>query len=128
MSQQSAASGNSSQKVITAIVVLFVIALLVFGIDATKKQPIAQTAAPASTTPSNVTSTGTYKDGTYMAVGKYNSPGGTQMLNVSLTLAGNIISDTTAKGSATSGVATIYQSDFVNSYKSMVVGKKLDLH
>jgi uncharacterized protein with FMN-binding domain len=124
------ASNNSvmTRKLLASVAVLVVITFLVIGAKAlnthsvaatSTNTPVAQTTAPSATT------SGMYKDGTYMAAGSYDSPGGKQTIKVSITIASNTVSSSTVQGQAQDGVAQIYQSDFTNGYKKFVDGKKL---
>jgi uncharacterized protein with FMN-binding domain len=130
----SAFQKDQQKKLFTSIAVLVVITFLVFGAKAlnhtnASPSPAPTTTASQQTTSSNTgsqTGSGTYKDGTYMAPGKYNSPGGIQTIIVSLTVKDNTVSDSTVNPQAKDGVAQIYQSDFTNGYKQFVVGKKLN--
>lgn len=67
-----------------------------------------------------------YKDGTYSAAGAYRTPGGQESIDVTLTLAGGVISDISVTQNASGGEAKEYQDAFVSGYKSQVVGKKID--
>lgn len=66
-----------------------------------------------------------YKDGTYSASGRYSSPGGQEEVDVTVTLANNVITDVTVTTDAASGTSAQYQSEFKNGYKKLVVGKNI---
>ncbi len=66
-----------------------------------------------------------YKDGTYSAVGTYNSPAGLDELGVKLTLKDSIITDATVEPKAKSPMSIRYQQMFNENYKQFVVGKKI---
>ncbi len=68
---------------------------------------------------------GNYKDGTYSATGSYRTPGGTESIEVTVTLAGGVVTQATVTQHATGGESEEYQSKFVSGYKAQVVGKKL---
>ena len=104
--------------------------------------PISQTppTTPVSTTPAPVTtsvsqtpppvdttkkSTSVYKDGTYTATGSYMSPGGQDQITITLTLANDIITDTSAVSGANDGTSNRYQNRFISGYKQYVVGKNI---
>jgi hypothetical protein len=109
--------------------VLFVIAILALGVKALPAPKSNQNTQTSQSSPSSAPSTNVssaYKDGTYMATGKYNSPGGPQSIVVSLTVANSAVTDANVEPKATGGVAQIYQSYFVDGYKQYVVGKKLN--
>lgn len=67
-----------------------------------------------------------YKDGNYSALGEYTSPGGAEQINVTLTLKGDVVTDATVKSLATLPASQNWQNAFINGFKTMVVGKKLD--
>lgn len=68
----------------------------------------------------------TYKDGTYTQVGRYISPGGAESIDVTVTIADEIITSATVEGNAVRGDAKEYQDAFIAGFKSSVVGK--DVH
>ncbi len=70
--------------------------------------------------------TGEYQDGTYEATGSYNSPGGREEITVSIVLSDGKVSDSSAKANAASGTSRQYQSEFIDNYKSLIIGKSLD--
>jgi uncharacterized protein with FMN-binding domain len=67
-----------------------------------------------------------YADGSYSAGGSYVSPAGAETVNVSITLAGDVISDVTFSGNATNPGSVRMQSQFGEGYREMVVGKSID--
>lgn len=67
-----------------------------------------------------------YKDGTYSAIGRYDSPGGTEAVKVSLTLMGDKVSASSVQSGANDPTALSYQTIFIGNYKSFVVGKKIN--
>jgi hypothetical protein len=97
--------------------------------------PVAQEAAADTTQPTPGTpSTGdtaaavttTYKDGTYTQKGTYTSPAGAESVEVSVTLAGDVVTAATFKGEATNPGSVKNQGKFADGYTSLVVGKKID--
>lgn len=85
----------------------------------------SDTNAPVSDT-SSETTISVYTDGTYTAQGDYSTPGGSEEISVTVTLAGGSVTDVEADGSATGGNSAQYQREFLSGYKSEVVGKSLD--
>lgn len=75
---------------------------------------------------SDTSNDASYKDGTYTATGNYSTPGGRESVTVKVTLANGTISDASTDGSATGGNSAQYQSQFLNNYESLVVGKSID--
>ena len=76
-----------------------------------------------STTP---TTGGSYKGGTSTEGGTYQSPGGTESIVVSLTLAGGVIHAVEVTGKASDGQAKVYQGQFESGISAVVVGKNID--
>ncbi|MDB5162062.1 MAG: uncharacterized protein JWM52_570 [Candidatus Saccharibacteria bacterium] len=114
-----------SKKISPAIIAVIVIVLI--GIVVTTVIILNnQSNTPLTTGTTSTRTNGTYKDGTYAATGAYSTPGGRESIEVTVTLAGNIITSTTLKSNAISGEAKEYQADFASGYKSLVVGKNID--
>jgi uncharacterized protein with FMN-binding domain len=94
--------------------------------------PVAQEATPETAQPTSGTSdtapvvAAAYKDGTYTQKGAYTSPAGTESVEVSVTLAGDVVTAATFKGEATNPGSVKNQEKFATGYTSLVVGKKID--
>lgn len=129
---------DSSQPPTKAIVGLVVVVLLVIAataVVATGKAgkdsaPIlgrsSSSSSSANSSPSTAPSATTnFKDGTYTASANYETPGGTQTMNVKLTVSGNTVTDVSITQNATEREDEAYQSAFESEYKSGVVGKKV---
>ncbi len=86
----------------------------------------AATSEAATTEAAAAASTSTYKDGTYTATGSYTSPGGTEEVTITLTLADDVITAATAEGGATKPPSSQYQSEFVNNFAALIIGKDID--
>lgn len=71
-------------------------------------------------------SSGKYKDGTYKAVGTYDTPEGEESVTVSLTLKDGVVSDANVTANATGGRSLRYQQMFIGGYKAVVVGKSIE--
>lgn len=85
-----------------------------------------QTADTSASGTNNATaSSGNYKDGTYSATGTYQTPGGSESIKVTVTLASGVVTSADVTQNASGGEAEEYQSKFVSGYKSQVVGKKI---
>ncbi|AXH34922.1 hypothetical protein DVJ78_05415 [Humibacter sp. BT305] len=69
---------------------------------------------------------GTYSDGTYEATGNYQSPNGTEEVDVSITLKGDVITAVTVTPEATNPTSVSYQTKFADGIAAEVVGKKID--
>jgi NifU-like protein involved in Fe-S cluster formation len=67
-----------------------------------------------------------YTDGTYSAQGAYRSPAGGELVNVSLTLKGDVVTDATFAGTGTNPKTKMMQAAFASGFKTQVVGKSLD--
>ena len=70
--------------------------------------------------------TGAYADGDYSAAGEYQAPSGTESVEVSLTLEGDVITAVTVVGDATDAQARGYQQQFSAGIGSIAVGKNID--
>ncbi len=89
--------------------------------------PSAQATPPAESTSAPDASGGsTYADGTYDAKGNYISPNGKEEIDVSVTLAGDVITAVTVTPEATNPTAVQYQTQFADGIAAVVVGKKID--
>lgn len=80
-------------------------------------------AATVETAPATTASGSTYQDGTYTATGTYTSPGGTEEVTITLTLADDTITAATAEGGATRPPSSQYQDEFVDNFAPLIVGK-----
>lgn len=67
-----------------------------------------------------------YKDGTYTASGEYMSPGGSEEIEVTVKLVDGKVVETSATAQAASGTSRQYQSEFINNYEDLVVGKNIN--
>ncbi len=67
----------------------------------------------------------TYKNGTYTAVGSYNSPGGLEKIKVSLTLQNDTVVEAITVGEASSPTSKEYQAQFISGFRPSVVGKNI---
>ncbi len=124
---------DSPKKISPAIIALIVVVLI--GIVATvtivlnnnsNSTPTTETTGTNSAPSQSSSTKGTYKDGTYSAKGPYSTPGGRESIELTVTLANNIITSTSLKNNAVSGEAEEYQIKFSSGYKSSVVGKNVD--
>ncbi len=138
---------NKKSGWIMSIVILLILAIAGYGVfKYTKKDDLANeiaiqpTPTPAIVPPTPTTSTSTptpsttppaatanlYKNGTYTAVGKYNSPGGAEEVGVTVTLVNDVITATTFDAKATRPNSVTYQAKFASGYQVLVIGKKID--
>lgn len=86
-------------------------------------EPSATSSAAPTTSAAAAT---TYKDGTYTATGSYQSPGGQESVTITLTLAGDTITDASGQGGATRPPSSQYQGEFLDNFASQIVGKNID--
>lgn len=70
--------------------------------------------------------TGEYADGTYTAVGSYQSPNGTETIDVELTLRNNQVADVAVTSHPTNPYTKRFQGEFVDGIHEVVVGKPID--
>lgn len=67
-----------------------------------------------------------YTDGQYTESGSYQSPGGTESVEVTITLAANTVTAVTVVGDAQGSNSQIYQEMFASGIGAEVVGKNID--
>ena len=119
--------------VVVALLAIITAAVLLLG----KKDTPAVTTSETTPTPTAIGASGTspsapsdsnsaYKDGTYKSSGSYQSPGGNETVDLTVTLAGGVITGTDLVNHPSTRDAQDYQSRFIGGYKSLVVGKKID--
>ncbi len=89
--------------------------------------PTATSSASASASSSAAAqAASTYTDGTYTASASYTSPGGVEEVNVTVTLADDIITSVDVTADAASTQSKQYQSEFISGISAVVVGKDID--
>jgi len=86
----------------------------------------AADSATGSTDSGSSSTTGPYKDGTYEASADYQSPNGTETVDVTLTLADDVITDVKVVGHGDSPDSKRYQGEFIDGISDVVVGKNID--
>lgn len=69
---------------------------------------------------------GLYTDGTYDASGSYQSPNGTEEVDVTITLEGDVITAVEVVGHGSSPDSKRYQGEFIDGIAAEVVGKDID--
>lgn len=124
-------------KALVAIIVVALLAIVTAAIiflSNKKETPASTVSDTASTTPTTETSStgssnvadATYKDGTYKASGSYQSPGGTETIDLTVVLEDSVIKSTDLANHPATRDSEDYQGRFISGYKSLVVGKKID--
>jgi uncharacterized protein with FMN-binding domain len=84
-------------------------------------------ASTGSSTGAGTDAAGTaYADGTYSASADYQSPNGTETIDVTLTLKDEVITDVKVVGHGTSPDSKLHQGQFSNGIAAVVVGKDID--
>ncbi len=123
---------KTPNKAVVAVIVVVLLAAVSAGtiylIDS-QADIATETASTPVAKESNVDSvtSGTYSAGTYTATGRYSSPGGTESVTVSVTVnTDGEISNTSTTSGADNPTSRQYQSEFINNYKDLVIGKKID--
>jgi len=91
--------------------------------DPTTEPETTETEAPST---ESGTDAGAYTDGTYTESGTYQAPSGTETVDVTVTLAGGVITDLTVVGEATDPQAKLHQGEFISGINAIVVGKNID--
>ena len=114
------------------IIGVIAIGLIAIGGTATAVVLNKQTDTPPSnttTSSSNNTTSSTsgtaYRNGSFSANGSYRTPGGTETINVSVTLKDDTITSVSVTGNGR-GDSAEYQSMFKSGVSSLTVGKDID--
>lgn len=94
--------------------------------DAAAPAPAASSAPSTSAAAGGSSSSGAYADGTYEATGQYAAPESVETVDVTLTIAGDTVTDVTVTGDPQAAESRRYQGEFIGGIKDEVVGKKLD--
>jgi uncharacterized protein with FMN-binding domain len=94
--------------------------------DGTASSGGSSSSSSGSTSSGTTTSTATYKDGDYSQQGTYASPGGTELISVSLTLKSNVVTALSVKTVKADPTATQYEAMFEAGINKIVVGKNLN--
>lgn len=112
---------------LTAMIVVLVLAVAGYGVFRYTKRETTPTES-TNTIPSIPTEQTVfrYKDGQYFAQGGYISPGGSEDIEVTLTIKDDIITDVVVTPLATRPTSVTMQGKFASGVKAVVVGKRLD--
>ena len=132
---------NNKKDMLVTVAVLVLVVFIVGTVVVTKKKTPIDSLASASTanntssitdttvmpqsTKTNATTASLYKDGTYTVKGDYATPENNESITLTVTLKSGTVTDTTATVSASSRESKDYTSQFLGSYKSLVVGKAI---
>lgn len=134
-------SNTSASKAIIAVIVIALIAIAATtaiimsnnksnGVDS--QTAVGSTSGSANSNNSSSTNTNatvnsatTFKDGTYSATSRYDTPGGGASIGVTVTLSNGTITDASLTQGAPDREAQEFQDRFESGYKSQVVGKKI---
>jgi uncharacterized protein with FMN-binding domain len=129
---------NGNKLVLWAVVVLVLVVAIYGLLKYVKREktisespialPVSPTANPSVSgqTVTPVSPAYKYKDGTYNAVGNYNSPGGAEEIDVKVTLKSDLIAEVQVVSKATRPASKNWQSAFISGVSEAVVGKSLD--
>jgi len=91
----------------------------------TTEPSTAATAAPEATAEGDA-STSAYSDGTYTESGSYQSPNGTESVDVTVTLADDVITAVEVVGHGDNPDSKHYQGEFISGIGAVVVGQNID--
>ena len=116
MSQQK----NPTQKWIVLIVIILLLGgLIAFMMSERDEQAVTQDQSLVKTTAT------LFKDGTYSATGTYASPGGSESIDVTLSLKENVITSVVVTPKAENPASKNWQTRFISGVEKVVVGKKI---
>lgn len=108
------------------VVLLVILAVVKFSGKKEDTTAITDTTAPTPNEQTTTTPTTTYKDGTYTAMGSYNSPGGAETIKITLTLKDGIVTDAISETQAKGGNSKTFQNVFTQNFKTQVVGVNIN--
>ncbi len=129
---------DNNKKIIAIVGLLVIVAAIAIGVMMSSQKTDTSNQATSSPTPSisaSVTPSPTsnssnpssgYKDGTYSATGTYQSPGGRESIDISVTIKDGAVADTTAVSGSANPTGRNYQGQFINGYKAQILGKSID--
>jgi uncharacterized protein with FMN-binding domain len=120
---------NRKQKIIAGAIVIIAVVLIVVVAAVSANQKKSSSTTSTTDTPSTATpsvSSASFKDGTYMATGKYFVSGDNQTIDVTLTVANGVVTDSSIVNSENDETSKSYQEDFAAGYKTKVVGKSIN--
>lgn len=88
----------------------------------------ASSGTSSSSESSSGTSTGAaaYKDGTYTASGSYQTPETVEQIEVTITLADDVVTAVEVTGDPQASESKRYQSEFIGGIQDEIVGKNID--
>ena len=115
---------NAKRNIIVVAALLPVLVIGFFVFHHTK-EPSSAMSAQATSFTSNVGMYTNFKDGTYTTTGTYQSPGGPDALDVTLTIANNVVTDTLIVEKPGDPISQRWQDKFASGYKAQVVGRNL---
>lgn len=122
----------NKKQVTTSLIILIATVLLIIGaVMVTKNDKESETQSTANSQPTQKTNSSknssSYKEGTYTAIGDYQSPGGQEKIKITITISKDgTVSSTDADAKAISSDGARFQQKFISGYKSKVVGKNID--
>jgi uncharacterized protein with FMN-binding domain len=88
----------------------------------TSEKTSTDSTAPKATEETNASG---FKNGKYTASAQYRTPGGSEAVTVTVTLADGIVTDSAVKADANEDDSKEYQDMFKSDYKQFVTGKKI---
>lgn len=126
----------AKQNKFVGLIIIVVIGLVITGLSISKnndekpitnqpKADIVESVTPPPVDNNDSVSSDSYKDGTYTSNGEYYSPGGTESLDVTITIKDGKITSSSVAPQAASRESMEYQDDFVNNYDKQVKGKDI---
>lgn len=89
-------------------------------------EPTSTPTTVETSTPTADATASTYADGTYSASGSYQSPHGTESVDVTITLDDDVITAVTVVGNGDNPESREYQGEFIDGIAAIVVGQDID--
>ncbi len=116
-------SQNQTKKTGLIIGALIVVLVAVVTVFAGKDDDDVVVQQPTTLEDANIAAN--YKDGVYTATGSYMSPGGPDEIDVTVTLANNVVTEVVSVAKPGDDVSKKYMKMFTDDYKTLVIGKNI---
>lgn len=123
------ASRSKTPLIVGSLLGVAVVGAIIAWVTGVGRAPANQEAEgnpDGTTTPVESLPATKYQDGTYSATGTYVSPAGSEMVDVSLTITGDVVTNSSFQGKASNPTSVRMQSQFAQGYRTFVVGKNVD--
>lgn len=117
---------NNLKLILAGIVLVLIVSVAVFSSTSNGRFVNPALTKEENTPDNSQFMTGSYKNGTYSAVGRYTAPSGQEEVGVKVTLKDGIVADASIEIMTTQPISLKMQEDFAANFKPQVIGKNID--